>query len=109
METILNSIAGLGHFAAYFAVSIVLLFIFKIVYAFVTPHDEWKLVKQEKNLAAAIGFGGAIIGFALALSSAVANSLLCQKLPSALSIMKFPQVPSLALFLLRLVCSMPLA
>ncbi|ABG39747.1 MAG: DUF350 domain-containing protein [Alteromonadaceae bacterium] len=74
METILNSIAGLGHFAAYFAVSIVLLFIFKIVYAFVTPHDEWKLVKQEKNLAAAIGFGGAIIGFALALSSAVANS-----------------------------------
>ncbi|WP_166423982.1 DUF350 domain-containing protein [Paraglaciecola sp. 20A4] len=74
METILNSIAGLGHFAAYFAVSIVLLFVFKIVYAFVTPHDEWKLVKQEKNLAAAIGFGGAIIGFALALSSAVANS-----------------------------------
>jgi putative membrane protein len=74
METILNSISGLGHFAAYFAVSIVLLFVFKIVYAFVTPHDEWKLVKQEKNLAAAIGFGGAIIGFALALSSAVANS-----------------------------------
>tara|TARA_R110001592_G_scaffold96554_1_gene277228 strand:- start:9 stop:425 length:417 start_codon:yes stop_codon:yes gene_type:complete len=74
METILNSIAGLGHFAAYFAVSIVLLFVFKIVYAFVTPHDEWKLVKQEKNLAAAIGFGGAIVGFALALASAVANS-----------------------------------
>jgi putative membrane protein len=74
METLLNSIAGLGQFAAYFAVSIVLLFVFKIVYAFVTPHDEWKLVKQEKNLAAAIGFGGAIIGFALALSSAVANS-----------------------------------
>ena len=74
METILNSISGLGHFVAYFAVSIVLLFVFKIVYAFVTPHDEWKLVKQEKNLAAAIGFGGAIIGFALALSSAVANS-----------------------------------
>ena len=74
METILNSIAGSGHFAAYFAVSIVLLFVFKIVYAFVTPHDEWKLVKQEKNLAAAIGFGGAIVGFALALASAVANS-----------------------------------
>ncbi|MFT6899654.1 MAG: putative membrane protein [Paraglaciecola sp.] len=74
MDTIINSISGLGHFALYFAVAILLLFIFKIVYAFVTPHDEWKLVKEEKNLAAAIGFGGAVIGFSLALASAVANS-----------------------------------
>lgn len=74
MDTIINSISGLGHFALYFAVAIFLLFIFKIVYAFVTPHDEWKLVKEDKNLAAAIGFGGAVIGFSLALASAVANS-----------------------------------
>lgn len=74
MDTIINSISGLGHFAMYFGVAILLLFVFKIVYAFVTPHDEWKLVKQDKNLAAAIGFGGAVIGFSLALASAVANS-----------------------------------
>lgn len=74
MDAILNSIAGLGNFALYFAVSIILLFAFKIIYAFVTPHDEWKLVKQDKNQAAAIGFGGAIIGFSIALAGAVSNS-----------------------------------
>lgn len=74
MDAILNSIAGLGNFALYFAVSIILLFAFKIIYAFVTPHDEWKLVKEDKNQAAAIGFGGAIIGFSIALAGAVSNS-----------------------------------
>jgi putative membrane protein len=74
MDRVLESITGLGNFALYFGVSILLLFIFKIVYAFVTPHDEWKLVKEEKNLAAAIGFGGAMVGFSLALASAATNS-----------------------------------
>lgn len=75
MDVVMNSLAGLGNFALYFGISIVFLFIFKVVYAWVTPHDEWKLVKEEKNIAAAIGFGGAIIGFTLALSGAAANSV----------------------------------
>lgn len=75
METILQSIAGLGNFALYFALSVALLFVFKIIYALVTPHDEWKLVKEDKNLAAAVGFGGAMIGFSIALAGAATNSL----------------------------------
>ena len=75
MDMILHSIAGLANFALYFAASVVLLFIFKIIYAFVTPHDEWKLVKEDKNLAAAVGFGGAMIGFSIALAGAATNSL----------------------------------
>ena len=74
MDMVLNSIAGLGNFAIYFGISIVLLFVFKIAYAFVTPHDEWALVKDDKNTSAAIGFGGAIVGFSLALGGAVSNS-----------------------------------
>lgn len=74
MVALLNSLAGLQNFALYFAISIALFFVFKVVYAFVTPHDEWKLVKEEKNTAAAIGFGGAMIGFAIALAGAVENS-----------------------------------
>lgn len=74
MDAVLNSIAGLQNFALYFAISIALFFVFKVVYAFVTPHDEWQLVKEEKSTAAAIGFGGAMIGFAIALSGAVTNS-----------------------------------
>ena len=75
MDTIMQSLAGLDNFALYFGLSIVFLFIFKLVYALVTPHDECKLVKEEKNVAAAIGFGGAIIGFAIALGSAASNSV----------------------------------
>ena len=75
METIMNSLAGLDNFALYFGLSIVFLFVFKLVYALVTPHDEWKLVKEEKNVAAPIGFAGAIVGFAIALGSAASNSV----------------------------------
>ena len=32
-------------------------------------------VKEEKNVAAAIGFGGAIVGFAIALASAATHSV----------------------------------
>ncbi|MBT1449672.1 DUF350 domain-containing protein [Glaciecola sp. XM2] len=74
MDAVLDSIAGLGNFALYFAISIALFFVFKVVYAFVTPHDEWQLVKEEKSTAAAIGFGGAMIGFSIALAGAVSNS-----------------------------------
>lgn len=75
MDTIMNSLAGLDNFAIYFGISIVFLFVFKIIYAMVTPHDEWKLVKEEKNVAAAVGFGGALIGFAIALGGAASNSI----------------------------------
>ncbi len=75
MEILQESLLGLGSFALYFAISLVFLLIFKVVYAWVTPHDEWKLVKEEKNAAAATGFAGAVIGFSVALASAASNSV----------------------------------
>jgi putative membrane protein len=71
-NTLLTSVL---HFSFYFGVSLLFLVIFKYVYKFITPHDEWKLIKEEKNTAAAIGFGGAIVGFAIALSGAASNSV----------------------------------
>ena len=67
-------LSGITNFALYFGVAIVLLVVFKSVYGLATPHAEWKLIKEEKSTAAAIGFGGAIIGFAIALAGAVSNS-----------------------------------
>ncbi|MGR9052840.1 MAG: DUF350 domain-containing protein, partial [Gammaproteobacteria bacterium] len=61
METLQHSLAGLGNFALYFAISLVALLLFKVIYAWITPYDEWALVK-EKNMAAAAGFSGAILG-----------------------------------------------
>lgn len=75
MEQIQASIVGLGGFATYFGISILLLLIFKFVYTLITPHDEWKLVKEGKNSAAALGLVGAVIGFSIALASAATNSV----------------------------------
>ncbi|MET1219692.1 MAG: DUF350 domain-containing protein [Glaciecola sp.] len=74
MENIITSLAGLGSFAAYFISALVLLFVFKLLYTLVTPHDEWTLIKDGQNTAAAIAFGGAVLGFCVALAGAIANS-----------------------------------
>ena len=63
------------NFVLYFGVSIAFLLIFKFAYTLVTPHDEWHLIKDQKSTSAAIGFGGAIIGFSLALAGAATNSV----------------------------------
>jgi putative membrane protein len=75
MEFLHTSLQGLINFSSYFFASIVLLILFSWIYAAITPHDEWKLVREEKNIAAAAGLAGALIGFALALGSVVSNSI----------------------------------
>ena len=75
MEALQQSILGLGSFALYFGLSLVLLVIFKVIYQKITPHTELELVKEQKSVAAASAFVGAIIGFCLALASAASNSV----------------------------------
>jgi len=74
MDVIQHSLLGLGNFSLYFIVALALLLAFKFIYVLVTPHDEWKLVKDEQNTAAATGFVGAVIGFSIALGGAASNS-----------------------------------
>ena len=66
---------AITNFSLYFFGSLAALLIFKFVYTTITPHDEWVLIKENKNTAAAIGFGGGILGFALALAGAASNSV----------------------------------
>lgn len=75
METIQESLLGLANFSIYFGLSLLLLIIFKIVYSAITPHNELKLVKEQKSVAAASAFVGAIIGFSIALAGAASNSV----------------------------------
>lgn len=63
------------NFSIYFGLALLFVIIFKVIYSFLTPHDEWQLIKEDKNTAAAIGFGGAIIGFSIALAGAASNSV----------------------------------
>lgn len=74
LATTLSSLNGIPPFLAYFALAIVLTGIFIRVYTWVTPQDELALIGAN-NPAAALAFGGALIGFALPLSSAITHSL----------------------------------
>ena len=74
LDTAFTSLAGLPAFAAYFVLAIVLLLLFVRLYTWVTPHDEFGLIRAN-NAAAAIAFAGAIIGFAWPLASAITHSM----------------------------------
>lgn len=69
-----NYLLTLPNFALYFVACLVLTAIFLRIYTWVTPHDEFALIRAG-NAPAAISLAGAGIGFILPLSSAVAHSL----------------------------------
>ncbi len=75
MEYSSELFSGLLNFFTYFGVSVLFLISFKAIYIRVTPHDEWKLIKEGKNVSAAIALGGAVVGFAIALSGVIKNSV----------------------------------
>lgn len=65
--------AMLPSFLAYFAVAVVLLAVFLLVYLNVTPYHEIALVRAG-NPAAAISLGGALLGFAMPVANVIAHS-----------------------------------
>ncbi|WP_084631035.1 DUF350 domain-containing protein [Ferrimonas senticii] len=67
-------LAGLSAFFSYFAAGFIALLLFKTIYAAITPFDEWGLIKAD-NQAAALSLGGALIGYTIALASAVKYSI----------------------------------
>ena len=67
------SFTALQSFLFYMATALVLTIIYVVVYIWVTPHPEFKLIR-ENNLAASVAFAGSLIGFAIPLASVIANS-----------------------------------
>lgn len=61
---------GAIHFVVAFGLACLFLAAFKRLYQMSTPYDERRLV-GEGNVAAGIALGGAIIGYALPLASAL--------------------------------------
>ena len=64
----------LPWFLAYMATAVALTLFYVVVYIWVTPHPEIKLIR-ENNMAASLAFAGSLIGFCLPLASAITNSL----------------------------------
>ena len=62
-------------FLSFFFTALVLVIVFLYLYAVVTPYDDYKLIFEDNNIAAALGFGGAIIGVSIPLYSALVHSV----------------------------------
>jgi putative membrane protein len=62
---------GVPNFALYLAVGFGLLVAFFVIYLWVTPHDELRLIRNG-NTAAALSLAGAAIGFVLPLAMVIA-------------------------------------
>ena len=69
---------GFGASALAFVVAFVaaglFTLIFKVIYQWVTPYNEGKLIR-EGNVAAALALGGALVGYVLPLASALSNTV----------------------------------
>lgn len=74
METVSTSVLGLPLFLAYLCAAAALTGIYIVVYMWVTPHAEIKLIR-ENNLSAAVAFAGSLIGFSLPLANTIAGSV----------------------------------
>lgn len=62
-------------FLGFFITAVILVVAFLYLYAIVTPYDDYNLIFEGNNIAAALGFGGAIIGVSIPLYSALVHSV----------------------------------
>lgn len=74
MLEVIQSLQSVTSFFAYFFVALALVASFKVIYVMLTPHNEFDLIKHG-NVAAAVQFAGAIIGFCIPLFSAISHSV----------------------------------
>ena len=70
---VLQSLAGLPAFLAYFCVSLVAVVVYLYLYTRITPHDEFELIRKNVP-GAAVSLGLSLLGFALPVASAVAHA-----------------------------------
>jgi putative membrane protein len=69
----LQSLSGLPAFLIYFCVAAVLIAAYIFVYTWITPHDEFALIRSNVP-GAALALGMSTVGFALPLTSAIGHA-----------------------------------
>ncbi|GGC72586.1 DUF350 domain-containing protein [Undibacterium terreum] len=67
-------LSGLPAFISHFGAAILLLAVFIVIYIWITPYREINLIRGG-NTAAAASLSGSILGYCIALASAIANSV----------------------------------
>jgi putative membrane protein len=74
MREVFDSFAGFDDFLIYFVVALALLVAFMAIYIRITPYHEVQLIR-EGNMAASFSLSGSVLGFVVALASAVQHSV----------------------------------
>jgi putative membrane protein len=65
---------GLPAFLSHFGLALLLVAVFFLIYIFITPYHELRLIRAG-NHAAAASLAGALLGYIVALASAISNSV----------------------------------
>jgi len=70
---VLQSFVGLPAFLAYFCVSAIAVTVYLLIYTWITPHNEFELIRKNVP-GAAVAIGLSLVGFAMPVASAVAHA-----------------------------------
>lgn len=66
--------AGLLSFLTYFVSGAVAIGLYMVIYTAITPHKEFALIKAQ-NQAAAVAFAGSLLGFVLAVTHLIKQTI----------------------------------
>jgi putative membrane protein len=70
MDFVKFSLAGFDEFLIYAGLAIAFIYLYMIVYLWITPYNELKLIK-DGNIAAAISLSGSVLGFTFPLAASI--------------------------------------
>jgi putative membrane protein len=70
MDFVKFSLAGFDEFLIYAGLAIAFIYLYMIVYLWITPYNELKLIK-DGNIAAAVSLSGSVLGFTFPLAAAI--------------------------------------
>jgi putative membrane protein len=74
MDFIKLSLSGFDEFLIYAGLAVAFVYAYMILYLWLTPYNELKLIK-EGNVAAALSLSGSVLGFTLPLGAAIVHSV----------------------------------
>src|SRR5258706_1114104 len=74
MDFIKFSLSGFDEFLIYAGLSVASIYLYMIVYQWLTPYSELKVIK-DGNIAAALSLSGSVLGFTFPLAAAIFNSV----------------------------------
>ena len=74
MDFIKFSLSGFDEFLIYAGLSVAFIYLYMIVYLWLTPYSELKLIK-DGNVAAALSLSGSVLGFTFPLAAAIVHSV----------------------------------